>query len=396
MTIRRSDSPRRRLAVGVAGALLVSVVALPATAQPAPPVLPEPDLTEAPAVSWPDPSDIAAAAYVLVEAATGQRLAERAADTSRPVASTVKLLTAWSVIQRSDLDDPVMVGEEVVGVTGSGAGVEPGEQWTVEELLDGLLSRSGNDAAEALAVHVGGTREAFLDLMEADAAALGVRDLDLKSPSGLDDTQVLSAHDLSRIALAILQDDHLPDLLDRRIVALPGQPAAETRNELLERYRGATGMKTGFTTAAGYSLVGSARRGGRDLVAVVLGAGEDPARFEAAAALLDFGYDDTVITEVATAIRFAVAGGDIALEVPPTPITVPADSAASLQLNLPVRPPEAPVPFPILVDGEELGVVEAAPTGRPAAVTSGSGQLGRALVDGAYAALRAASAAGTL
>lgn len=380
----------------VAAGLVGGLVAVPAAAQTPSPTVPEPVLVDAPGAAWPDPGSIDAQTYVLVEVATGQRLAGMNADIRRPVASTVKLLTAYTVIRRADLDDVVTVGDEVLGVPGSGAGLQPGDEWTIEQLLDGLLSRSGNDAAETLAIHVGGTREAFLALMEQDAAAMGVPDLDLTSPSGLDDTQRLSAHDLAMIGIAVLQDADLPELLAREIVALPGQPAAETRNELLGRYPGATGLKTGFTTPAGYSLVGSAQRGDRHLIGVVLGAGEDPSRFDGTASLLDHGFDAMSLAEVGTSIELRVAGGAVDLVVPPTPVTVPATSEASLQLTLPIRPPSEALRFPVLVDGEELGVLTAAPTGGPTPLDPGSPAMGRALVDGAYAALRAASAAGTL
>jgi D-alanyl-D-alanine carboxypeptidase len=389
------------LLVVLLSALAATAVA-PAAAQSSsqppsqPPAMPEPVLSEAPGDTWPGPAPIDAQAYLLVEVATGQRLVEMHADTRRPVASTVKLLTAYTVIQRADLEDVVVVGDEVLGVPGSGAGLQPGDEWTVEQLLDGLLSRSGNDAAETLAVHVGGTREGFLTLMEQDAAALGVTDLDLTSPSGLDDTQLLSAHDLAVIGIAALQDEDLPELLARETVSLPGQPRAETRNELLGRYPGATGMKTGFTTPAGYSLIGSAQREGRELIGVVLGAGEDPSRFDGTANLLDHGFDETLVVEVGTAIEVLVAGGSIELVVPPMPVTVPVDSEAWLELTLPVRPPTEPLRFPVLVDGEELGSETATPTGGPPPLDPGTPAMGRALVDGAYAALRAASAAGTL
>ncbi|TVR36080.1 MAG: D-alanyl-D-alanine carboxypeptidase [Nitriliruptor sp.] len=383
------------LLTAMVSALLVAPTA-PAVAQSSAPSIPEPVLTDAPGPTWPGPDPIDAEAYVLIEVATGQRLAALHADTRRPVASTVKLLTAYTVIQRADLDAAVTVGDEVLDVPGSGVGLQPGDEWTVEELLDGLLARSGNDAAETLAVHVGGTREGFVALMEQDAAALGVTGLDLTSPSGLDDTQLFSASDLAVIGLAVLQDDDLPELLARQVVTLPGQPAAETRNELLDRYPGATGMKTGFTTPAGHSLVGSAQRGERDLIAVVLGAGEDPSRFDGTATLLDHGFGDMAVSEVGTSIQILLAGGAMELVVPPTPVTVPSVSEASLQLTLPVRPSTESLRFPVLVDGEELGVVTTAPTGGPAPLDPGPSAMGRALVDGAYAALRAASAAGTL
>src|SRR5690606_28431432 len=123
---------------------------------------------------------------------------------------------------------------------------------------------------------------------------------------------------------------------------LPGQPEASSRNELLEQYPGATGIKTGFTTPAGYTLVASARRDGRDLVAVVLGAGEDPSRYVGASTRLDHGFEDTRVTEIGTEVGFVMAGGVLRLTVPPTPITIPRESEVVLQPPPLARPPQGP------------------------------------------------------
>lgn len=374
--------------------LLAAVVALvtsplPATGTPA--VLPD-----LPPQDWPVPAPLDGEAYLLMEAATGQLLVAGNVDERRPVASTLKLLTAYTAIQRVAADDVVVAGEEVVGVPGSSVGLEPGDEWTVAELLDALLARSGNEAAEALAVHVAGDRDTFLRWMEQDAAALGIDGVRITTPSGLDDDTRLSARELATIARAALAEPALRTSMARRIVALPDQPAQENRNELIGSYPGATGMKTGFTSAAGHSLVGSAERDGRVLIAVVLGAGEDPRRFETASTLLDHGFEATQPTELAAHVRLSVGGGTISLATDTLALTIPRASEAELGLRLPVRPPEEELRFPILVDGATLGTLEATPTGGPAPSDDEAARLGRALVDGTYAALRAATAGGTL
>ena len=388
---------RDRLA-GIAGALVVALllagvqpVALPAAA-----LEPGPTPTiEGPPPGWPRLIGAEAAAVLLLDTATGQVLVATNEDERRPVASTIKVLTALSVVERTDLDEQVTVGEEVVGVPGSGVGLEPGDTWTVAELVDALIARSGNEAAEALAVHVAGSRPAFLELMEQDAAALGVPGLELVSVSGLDDGNLLSATDLARISAAALAHPELGPVLARQVVTLPGEGELPTRNELLVRYPDATGVKTGFTSAAGYSLVGSAERERRELVAVVLGAGEDPARFELAARLLDLGFDAYEPRLLEAELRFAVAGGSVALRVEEHEVVVPTGESASLSLPVSPRPPEGDVQVPILVGEREVGRLPAVlDRGQaPAPVEAGATRIGRAAVDGVYAALRARAAA---
>ncbi len=383
---------------GVAGALLAAVALTvptlgPATAAVALDAPPAPTLVAAPE-SWPDVPAIEATAYVLVDADSGQVLAQRSPDERRPVASTIKVLTALTALERAPLDEEVTVGEEVTGVPGSGVGLSPGDTWTVADLIDALIVRSGNEAAEALAVHVAGSREAFLELMEEDAASLGIDGLELVSVSGLDDANQLSARELAELARAALAHDDLRPVLAREIVSLPGEGAVLTRNELIERYPGATGVKTGFTEAAGNSLIGSAVREGRELVAVVLDAGEDPARFEQVELLLDHGFEAFEVRTLSAELEFRLAGGATVVDVDDVEVVVPTGSSSALQLPIGARPPEDDVRVPVLVDGEQLGELPGAldTTGEPSPAADPDATLGRAAVDGVYAALRARGA----
>jgi serine-type D-Ala-D-Ala carboxypeptidase (penicillin-binding protein 5/6) len=356
-------------------------------------VAPEPPLLGPAPDGWPAPSTAPATAYVLMDAATGQVLAARNAQEPRAVASTVKVLTALSVEARTDLDDPVTVGEEVAGVPGSGVGIVPGNTWSVEQLLDAVISRSGNEAAEALAVHVGGTTEGFVEMMLADAEALGLGSPPLVSPSGLDDANQLSAMDLATLARVALADEQLRPFFGRREVVLPSVGRVETRNRLLLSYPDATGVKTGFTLEAGTSLIGSARRDGRELIAVLLDAGDDPARFVGAANLLDLGFDDYRAAALEAELEFAVAGGRVTVDVDETPLLTPSGTPARLRVPVTARPPERDVEVDVEVAGDVLATVTGhLDTTAGPGPASDDAAVGRAMVDGAYAALRAATA----
>jgi len=351
-------------------------------------------LIEEPLPTWPRPIGMEAAAYVLLDTSSGQVLASRNADERRPVASTVKVLTALTALERVDLDEEVTVGDEVADVPGSGVGLEPGDTWTVEQLVEGIIVRSGNEAAEALAVHVAGSREAFLQLMQADAAAVGVRGLELVSVSGLDDDNRLSAMDLALLSQAALAHPQLGPVLGRREVTLPGEGTVQSRNLLLGSYPDATGVKTGFTSAAGNSLIGSAARGDRELVTVILDAGDDPARFDAARRLLDLGFDAYSLRTLSASLGFRVAGGELHLDVEETELVLPAADEAVLELPIAARPPEGDARVPVVSDGVEVGWLPAVldRTRAPEPTDDTAAQLGRAAVDGVYAVLRARAA----
>lgn len=362
------------------------------------PASPAPAVDRPPLDAWSRPlhASVRAESWVLMELDSGQLLAGHDHERRRPVASTVKVLTALTVLERADLTDLVEVGDEVVGVEGAGVGLAPGDVWTVAELIDALIARSGNEAAEALAVHVAGSRRAFLAMMREDAAELGLGEVVIRSPSGLGDGNLLSAHDLALLGAAALRHDTLRPFLSREAVTIPGEGPVETRNELLASYEGATGIKTGFTIAAGYALMASAERDGRELVAVVLGAGEDPARFVEAAALLDYGYDTTRTMELPSRMRLRVAGGVVEFTAPDATVTTPVGSTAELRLEVPHRAPEASLLAPISADGVEVGQLRLPRSKEPAADDDPAAQLGRALVDGVYAALRATTITHTL
>jgi D-alanyl-D-alanine carboxypeptidase (penicillin-binding protein 5/6) len=403
-------APRRRrwraLPVALALALVAAVApARPGTARIAPVAVgaavdlappPTPAAAEVPD-GWPAPPAATAAAYLLLDARTGQVLAARNPDQARPVASTVKILTALTVLDRTTPSDVVVVPPAAAAVGGASVGLAAGDRWTVAELLDGLVARSGNDAATALAIHVAGSVEAFVELMRRDAAALGLDEVVLASPSGLEDANRLSPRDLATVARVAMATPGFRAAAGRARVTLPGGRVLASRNELLERYPGATGIKTGFTEAAGYSLVASAAREGRELIAVVLASRGPDDRFDDAAALLDFGFDRLTTVEVAFDATLAVAGGSVALSSPALPVTVPVDAAVTTTvLPLPVEAPTdgGPRPAGVVWQGTELARLQVTTTAPARPEATGAAGLGRHLVDRAYAAMRAATTTG--
>lgn len=376
-----------------AGVLLLAGVA-PA---PVPPVLAA--ATSAPVASvtdvvweelppaWPSPGPVTSTAYVLMDADTGQILAQRQPDLRLVVASTVKVLTVLTALDHVTLDSVVTVGDEVL-VGGAGVGLDPGEQWRADDLLEAIVARSGNDAARALAVHVGGSIDGFVRLMRAKADELGLRAPVIEDPSGLDDSNRLSARDLAVITKAALADPRFREVSMRPAVDLPDLGSVETRNLLLERYAGATGVKTGYTDLAGWCLVGSAERDGHELIAIVLDARTDEDRFADAERLLDFGFLDHVPSAAPQALRLRRAGAWVEQGLSVPHVWFPGTRSGRVDVLVPI-------------DATEPTVVSATWETRPlaqwdAAVDSGApredpgSELGADLGDALYRAMRSA------
>jgi D-alanyl-D-alanine carboxypeptidase len=289
---RRSSALLTALAVGMAllgQAASATTTATTATSTTAPTVAAD-GLWQLEAVNWPEPSEVDGVSWILIDAGNGQILAEQGQHQLRPPASTTKLLTALAVVRRSAPDEIVTVSFAAAGEPGASAGLVTGQQIRLDDLLALLLLRSGNDAAIALAEHTGGSLEGFSDLMRQEAQVLGLEQLTIAEPHGLLDRNRLSARQLAVIGRAVLSNDRLRPMVGAAIWKLSTGRQITNRNDLLGVLVGATGLKTGMTTAAGWSLVASARRGDRHLVAVVLGANSNQGRFTAAARLLEHGF----------------------------------------------------------------------------------------------------------
>jgi D-alanyl-D-alanine carboxypeptidase (penicillin-binding protein 5/6) len=321
----------------------------------------------------------------LVEAATGQVLVARDADVRRPIASAIKLVTALVVVDALPPRSLVVVGEEIQGIEGSSYGIRPGEVRSVEDLLAGLLLRSGNDAAVALAVAVAGSEEMFVDRMAQLLADLGI-DARPGSASGLEPTDALSARELATVARRTLQEPRLRAIVGTPILLLEEGIAVENRNLFLSDTEGATGLKTGFTSAAGYTLAASALRDGRELVAVVLGAGDDRERRVVAARLLDHGFATTIPVRVERSITLRTTNGPVRFTAGPATLTLSEGSALEVAWPAHLRPDHDLRDVEIRVDGAGAGRVDV--VRRDGRRDDTAPTLGRALAEGAYAALR--------
>ncbi|MDR5694852.1 MAG: D-alanyl-D-alanine carboxypeptidase family protein [Armatimonadota bacterium] len=259
-------------------------------------------LATGPALTLPGPPPVMATAAVLMDARTGQVLFERNPHLRWPPASTTKILTAILVREHLPLDKEVPVSTRAsIQRSGSSIGLETGERWRVEDLLYALLLSSANDAAVALAEATSGSVEAFAQLMNEKARAIGAKNSHFAVPHGLYHPQHYStAYDLALIARYALRDPLLAQIFrtQRWTLNRPGgkREALENRNRLLQIYPGADGIKTGWITQSGQCLVASATRKNWQLIAVVL---NSPDIYTDASRLLEYGFQNFTLVKLA-------------------------------------------------------------------------------------------------
>ena len=224
----------------------------------------------------PEFPELTAEAWIVVDGATGTVIAESNADEERAMASVTKLMTALVVREHAELADRVRISDEAADIGEAEVGLVAGEVWSVRDLLAAVLVRSGNDAAYALAEHVGGSIEGFSDLMNAKAAEMGLQHSQFLNPHGLDEEgHHTSAADLAEMGVAVLDDPVLNQLVRTRLIRFKPAPTGADRvvantNLLLGRYPGVVGLKTGFTGEAGRVLVSAIEAEGRTFIAVVM------------------------------------------------------------------------------------------------------------------------------
>lgn len=267
------------------------------------------------------------------------------------------------------------------------------EQRSVEDLLTGLLLRSGNDAAVALGVAVAGSESAFTARMADTLGALGI-DARPASASGLEEGDALSALELAAVARAALDEPRVASLVGSEKVVGPDGRTIENRNRFVGAVEGATGLKTGFTNAAGFTLAASATRDGRELIAVVLGAHDDAQRLEVAARLVEHGFTGTRPDDLASSLELLTARGPVRFTTGPLPMTVPEDEEVRIAWSTSARPEDDGLRVPLTVRGNAvLDVPVERLDGRATPGRAGTA-LGAALVEGVYAALRPSTIAG--
>jgi D-alanyl-D-alanine carboxypeptidase (penicillin-binding protein 5/6) len=253
---------------------------------------------QAPLLHWAGPLPahgikLSARSAILVDADTGKVLWGRYVHRRLHVASTTKIMTALVAMERLGPRSVVKVDKAVRRVPPITEGLRPGERVQAWKLFYGLLLYSGNDDALALAVAAGGTRSRFVALMNEKAHALGMRETHFRSPSGLLDRDNYSTSwDMAALTRYALWNARFRAIVRTRIKRVPwskpiGEKIYVNKNHLLGSYRGADGVKTGWTTLAKHCLVASARRDGVHLIAVILGSNDS---YKDVRKLLDFGF----------------------------------------------------------------------------------------------------------
>ena len=285
--------------VALAAALTSAAFVAPAQTAPA-------AVAAAPAQSipMPQPPEIAARTYMLIDVTADQILAAKDIDAPVEQASLTKLMTAYLVFdalraKKIDLQQKLPVSVKAWKMPGSRMFIDPKMQVPVDDLIKGMIVQSGNDATMALAEGVGGTAEQFVHLMNEQAKALGMTGTSYKNPEGLTEPgHLTTARDLSILAVRLMRD--FPEYMHyyaTKQYSYPGTPPSNgnNRNSLLFRDPTVDGLKTGHTAAAGYCLVATAKRefpqvGTRRLVSIVLGASSENARANESQKLLNWGY----------------------------------------------------------------------------------------------------------
>lgn len=235
------------------------------------------------------PPPVTAEAYVVQSATTGEVLAASDPRERLPIASITKLMTALVTLEHAGLDEVVTVSGRTAAVGESTMNLRPGERVTVRDLLRGALIQSANDAANALAEHVGGTIPRFVELMNAEARALGLGDTHFVNPHGLDAPgHVSSARDVTKLARVAMRKPFVRETV-RLVQASAAGRTLHTWNDLLATHARVFGVKTGHTDGAGWSQVAAARGGGVTVYATLLGGETRDGRNADLAALLSWG-----------------------------------------------------------------------------------------------------------
>lgn len=241
-----------------------------------------------------EPFTVPAKGAVLIDGDSGRILFGQNENEMLPMASTTKIMTALIALENSEMDETVTAGKNAHGVTGTSLYLSEGEELSMEHMLYGLMLRSGNDAAVAIAEHVAGSVSDFVDLMNARAVELNA-DVHFINPHGLDaDGHKASALGLARIMREAMKIEEFRIITgtDRKVIPWVGNEYSRVltnKNKLLTTYEGANGGKTGYTGKAGRCLVFSAERNGLTLIGAVLNC---YSWFDTATTLLDYGFEN--------------------------------------------------------------------------------------------------------
>ncbi len=245
---------------------------------------------------------ISAEGAILMNADTGEVIYEKEADKRLYPASTTKIMTTLITLEAMEevgagMDSKVIVPKAAVGIEGTSIYLKEGEEVSMEELLYGAMHKSGNDAATCLGICATGSVEEFVDRMNEKTKTLGCRNTHFQNPSGLTDkNHYTTARDLALISREALKNDKFRAIASSKkwpnessVIQAPGSGRSfKNKNKTITQYEGATGLKIGYTKAAGRTLAASAKKGNVELIAVVL---NDANWFDDAYALLDYGFE---------------------------------------------------------------------------------------------------------
>ena len=328
----------RRLSILAATAVLVATLAPPAAGTGFVfPVRTEDGFPQS------EPPRVTAASWIVYDELTDTVLASWDADTRRFPASITKIMTALVAVENGDMEDLVTVSEEAAGTGGQEIDLVAGEQVTLGALVRAALIRSGNDAATAIAEHIGGSVEGFAEMMNTKAAELGMENTNFVTPHGLDtDGHYSTARDMLLVGVAAMQHSEIVDITRSRVMVFPDTPngtarAASNTNRILNSYEGVIGVKTGETPRAGLTSVSAVERHGRRVYVVVFNSVGRRAHFADAIELFDWAFDSL-------GVHATIAGGipydPIAARVSPSPlfeeVSLPAnDSDEPLAVDTP-------------------------------------------------------------
>lgn len=317
---------------------------------------------------------VSAQSAILISGDDGTVIFEKNAHERLAMASTTKIMTALLTLEEAERSgDPVIdVTEEMVRVEGSSMGLQAGNRLTLTNLTSGMLLASGNDAANAAALYLGGSQEGFAELMNTRAREIGMTETNFVTPSGLDDEEHYStAYDMALLGREAMGNEEFARIAGSSTLQVefmePEQKVSYTNhNKLLRIYDGCIGIKTGFTKKAGRTLVSAARRDGTTLIAVTLNAPDD---WDDHMAMFDYGFETVKTVQMggeALPETLPVAGSDkqgIGLRMgQKLNMTLPIEQAQEVEsrvllpkfLYAPVRAGEKVGRVQYLMGGEEI------------------------------------------
>lgn len=280
-------------------------------------------LTTQPLFAITAPENVHSKGVLLMEKESKRVLYEGHGHDEMPMASTTKIMTCLLVLESANLDDIVTVSSKAARAPKVKLGLQTGEKQRLGDLLYSLMMESHNDSAVAIAEHVGGSVEAFCDMMTAKAKELGAQNTSFKTPNGLDaEGHYSTPYDMALITACAIDNPKFIEITNTLDKSIPSSPLEGSKahslinkNRFIREYQGAIGVKTGYTSKAGHCFVGAARRNDMELIAVALGAGCDKAakarKYTDVKKMMNYGFENYKMYEVVEAEDSA---GDITVD----------------------------------------------------------------------------------